>query len=158
MRIPASLIACFASAYLLSGCNSSTGPGLPTPDQAPGLLTAHPWIPAAHSISPPFDVDDDGDADANLFAVEDDCEHDDILTFSADGSWQDDEGPNVCEGSPQIESGSWSLNAAGDTVSLGNGIALRIIALSATSLSVSGVSDEWPDGAARTEIFTWKAK
>jgi hypothetical protein len=37
-------------------------------------------------------------------------------------------------------------------------VGLKIVALTARALSVSGSSDNWPDKKARLETFTWKAK
>jgi hypothetical protein len=160
------LLPCLAASLLFLACDDSTGPSLPgTPAEAKSLLVGAKWLPAARTINPGFDMLDNGTIVTNVFAIEDACEHDDVMTLTADGKWAGDEGADKCDAdAPQISTGTWSLNAAGDSVSITDDsdsqgdVNAKIVALTASVLSLAAASDDWPDGKTRTETFTWKAK
>jgi hypothetical protein len=165
MFLRIALISCLPAALFLGACNDSTGPMTPgSASDAKTLLLAAKWMPAARTINPGFDINEDGTIVTNLFAEEDVCEHDDVMTFKADGTFSTDEGPDKCDDSdPQIGTGTWVLNAVGDSLTMKDdsapkGVPTKIVALNSSTLSLAATGDDWPDRKSRTETFTWKAK
>jgi hypothetical protein len=166
MNVRPRLFSSLAAALLLSACEDATtgDSGPATAAEAKALLTGSKWLPAAHTISPGFDIEDDGRIITNVFAIEPACSHDNIMQFTADGKWANDEGPKKCDvGDDQTIRGTWVLSEDADSLYMHNDIepgevGLKIVALTARALSVSGSSDNWPDKKARLETFTWKAK
>jgi hypothetical protein len=166
MKIPAVLLPAAAALLMLSACDdSTTGASSPTTTEgAKALLVGGKWIPAARTINPGFDMMDDGHVITNVFAVEDACEHDDIMQFTADGKWSTDEGAQKCDtDDPQVSGGNWRLSANVDSIYMSDDgepgeIGAKLVALNASTLSISATSDNWPDDKARVETFTWKAK
>ena len=68
----------------------------------------------------------------------DDCEKDDITTFSSDGTYKIDEGATKCDpDDPQInETGSWSLSSD-KKILTSNGIGFNVVTLTSTDLKIS---------------------
>jgi hypothetical protein len=166
MKIPAVLLPAAAALLLLSACDdATTGDSVPANStEAKALLTAASWLPAAHTINPGFDMEDDGHVITNVFAIEPACSHDDIMRFTADGKWINDEGAQKCDaGDPQTTGGTWVLSQDADSLYLNSDdepgeIGMKVASLTSTSFSLSGSSDNWPDKKSRLETYTWKAK
>lgn len=164
MRTRALFAVSIISALYLAACDSSsTGLSVPgSREEIVALLTSKKWMRAALTINPGFDVLDNGHVVTDLYATEDACGHDNVLTISSDGSWTEDEGPVKCNASdPQTTSGDWSLNATSDslTVSSDTGpTTAKIANLNASTLSLVASSNDWPDNVTRVQTFTWRAK
>lgn len=166
MSFRPAVLLCAAAGLWLSACEDSSGPALPaSAAEAKNLLVAVKWTPAAKTVNPGFDINDDGVIVTNLFAHEEPCQHDDFMQFTADGKWTGDEGPAKCDPEdPQLLSGTWTLTADGDSLIIsddsmpGDELVAKIVGLTSNRLSLTASSDNWPDGATREETFTWKAK
>ena len=164
MRMRALLSVSIFSAFYLTACDSSSE-GLAVPgskDDMLANLTSKQWVRAALTINPGYDILNDGHVVSDLYAAEDACRHDDVLTFSDNGIWKWDEGPTKCHVSdPQSSTGEWSFNAALDSMTItdpSGSFTAKISTLNATTLSLVGISDYWPDGQTRIETTTWRAR
>ena len=146
---------------MLGACDSGTEPDSVG---SPSLLIGPKWLPAAHTVSPGVDYNDDGVIVTNTFAIEGACDHDDTTRFLSATKWSGDEGASKCDpSSPQIETGTYFFNAAGDSVTMTSDVdgvptTGKVLALTATKFSVSVRSDNYPDNKSRIETFTWVAK
>jgi hypothetical protein len=152
------------SAFYLTACESSSE-GLAVPggkDDMLANLTGKEWVRSALTISPGYDIYNDGRVISDLYAAEDACRRDDLLTFTAEGIWKVDEGPSKCHVSdPQTGTGEWTFNAAVDSMIITESsgtFTAKIRTLNATTLSLAGISDYWGDGQTRIQTATFRAK
>jgi hypothetical protein len=155
--------AVISSLYLAACESSSTGLSVPgSREEIVATLTSKQWMRAALTINPGYDILDNGHVVTNLYATEQACGKDNVLTFTSDGSWTEDEGPTKCDASdPQTTYGDWSLNATSDSMTISSDegpLTAKIANLNASTLSLSAASDNWPDGVTRVEQWTWRAK
>jgi hypothetical protein len=164
MRMRALFAVPIISAFYLAACESSSE-GLAAPGSKEDMLsnlTGKQWMRSALTISPGYDIYNDGQVVSDLYAAGDACRHDDILTFTADGAWKGDEGPTKCHVSdPQTSTGEWSFSAERDSMIItqpSGSFTAKIRTLNATTLSLAGISDYWGDGQTRVETATFRAK
>ena len=74
------------------------------------LLTAGQWRMTVYTLSPPIDIDLDGQVDADGLATFQPCEKDDYLFFHTDGTAEINEGPTKCDASdPQTDTIKWAF-------------------------------------------------
>ncbi len=166
MSVRITVIPCIAAVWYLSACDGSpTGPAVPASEaEIVAVLTGSQWMRAGLSITPGFDINADGRVITDLFAEEPACAHDDVFTMKADGTWMNDEGPTKCDvDAPQVGTGTWTLNATHDSLYTDDDSdpdpqVAKIAVLNPSGLSLVAVSTDWPDGQARTQTFTWRAK
>lgn len=153
--LPSSLV------LMVLACSDGKSPTGPSASAKESLLTGTKWKVTAHTISPGVDYADDGTLVTDLFAVESQCSHDDITSFSADGKFVMEEGATKCDpADPQQEKGTWSLNAAGDRFTHQSELDSRpmvyqVVELSARKLVLSSPDEGWGDGKSHTDILTF---
>ncbi len=121
------------------------------------------WKRSGHVIEPGITVD--GVLVTDLLTQDAVESRDNITRFKAGGVWTEDEGPmKSVPTSEQSEDGTWTLNAAGDVLSLrpagaaqgGDHFDFRILELSDRTLRVATVSDDdYTDGRSHTETITF---
>jgi len=152
------------SAFYLTACESSSE-GLSVPGSKEDMLanlTSKQWMRSAYTISPGYDIYNDGHVVSDLYAAEDACRRDDVLTFAADGAWKEDEGPTKCHVSDsQTSTGEWSFSPELDSMIItepSGSFTAKIRTLNATTLSLAGISDYWGDGQTRIQTMTFRAK
>ena len=126
-----------AMSALAVGCGKDKDPTPPTKTE---LLTAKSWrISGAVTVTtttgqPTTTVDD--------FATARACEKDDFIKFNTDKTARFDQGPLVCQGSQQTETGAWDFNSDQTKLTLGAAGSsvvgqYNLAELSATTLKIS---------------------
>lgn len=151
------------AAALLAACSGEKTPS-PSASDAEALLTGAKWKLSAHTISPAIDWDGDGTMVTNMYAVNGDCVHDDIATYAPDHTFTIDEGAGKCDPSdPQQEKGTWSLDDAGDRLTLDSEIDAEPVVMRLAGINPSKLiltrTQTWPeDGITHTETFTFAAQ
>jgi hypothetical protein len=159
MSLRLTLIPCLAAALIFGACDDDKGSGPTSATGKAALLTGTKWKNSAHTVLPGVDYEEDGVLVTNIFAVEGACVHDDVMSLTADGKWSTDEGPSKCDPSdPQIETGTWAMNSAQDSVTITSDIdhqpmKFKLVELSATKWQFSTKSD-WDDGVDHVDTFT----
>lgn len=75
------------------------------------ILTSNVWKQTARTISPSIDVN--GTMVTDLYALDDECDKDDLYKFKADKTFTQEEGATKCDPSdPQVyATGTWTFNA-----------------------------------------------
>lgn len=64
----------------------------------------------------------DIDGDGTLEESAEDCDKDDLITFSDDGTWNSDEGATKCDpADPQTSTGTWELSSDNSTFTITEG-------------------------------------
>ncbi|MEO6096385.1 MAG: hypothetical protein ABIW76_12040 [Fibrobacteria bacterium] len=149
-------------ATFMLACNDDKSPTASASGKDAILIGAK-WKMTAHTITPAVDYDGNGTLVTNLFAVEHGCGHDDIDSYTSDHKFSFDEGPTKCDASdPQKETGTWSFNSAGDSLTIDSDLdpvpmKLKVVEVSATKLVLSSSDDSWGDGV-HTEVLTFSAQ
>ena len=102
------------------------------------LLTTGQWKVVAFTLSPPFDLDGDGDLDSDAYALMDACERDDFFIFKTDGKYEVNEGATKCDASdPQSELYDWAfVNEEKELIIDGDRVTIQ--ELTSSRLRVSG--------------------
>ena len=102
------------------------------------LLTNGQWKVISFTVTPPVDLDGDGDVDSDAYALMDACERDDYFIFKRDGKYEINEGATKCDASdPQTEVLDWSfVNDEKELIM--DGDRLTIHELSGSRLRLSG--------------------
>jgi hypothetical protein len=158
MRI--TFIPCLAAVLILGACGKDNGTG--PSDGKSALLTGAKWKMSAHTVTPGVDEHLDGTLVTNLFSSEG-CSEDDVTQYLPNGKWSVDEGASKCDPSdPQVETGTWKLNAAGDSLSMESdldGIILKgkLGSLTASEFRLSMHTD-WDDGVDHVETLVFSAQ
>ncbi len=80
------------------------GPGV----QVSKMLTGSKWKVTAQTVSPAVDLNGDGQADTDVFALQPACSKDDYLVFSEGGAFQFYEGAVKCT-EENHTAGTWVL-------------------------------------------------
>lgn len=101
------------------------------------LLTNGQWRMTSYTLSPPYDLDGDGTADADGLATFADCDRDDLFIFKKDGTLVLDEGPTKCNPiDPQTENTTWAF-VNNETEVVIDGERATIVELTASQFRVS---------------------
>ena len=88
------------------------------------ILTSGQWRITAITITPGIDLDEDGTVDTDVYKFTEACDRDDYLVFSANGTYEDNEGATKCDtGDPQTASGNWAFNDNETKMSIDGGSA-----------------------------------
>lgn len=95
-----SAILCLLALLALAGCKKNSGNSKSKME----LLTQGTW----KFVTAGPDTDLNGQVDPGADALED-CEKDNILTFSSNGTGTVDEGADVCAGEDQLSTFAWSF-------------------------------------------------
>lgn len=120
------------------------------------------WKRSGHLIEPGITLD--GVLVTDLLTQDAIESRDNLTRFQAGGVWTEDEGPlKSVPASMQSEDGAWSLNAAGDVLSLhpagaangGDHFDFKVLELSSTTLKVATFSSDYADGRSHTETITF---
>lgn len=160
MIIKSMLITGLAASFLLTACENDKGAG-PTNGKS-ALLTGAKWKISSHTVTPGVD-EGDGILVTNLMTPDAACVHDDFTQYTANGKWSVDEGATKCDASdPQIETGTWKFNAAGDSLTITSDLDAvslhgKIESLTASQLRLSLVGD-WDDDIDHIETMTFSAQ
>jgi hypothetical protein len=157
------LAVCLFTGSFLIACDEEKSPTSSDSDRK-SLIAASQWKLTAHTITPGVDYELDGHLITDLYGVSGACVHDDIHTFKADGKWSVDEGASKCDPEdPQVEQGSWSMNAAQTEITLQSELddsptVFKIVSASSSQLKVTLTSTDWDDEAEHTETLTFTAQ
>ena len=150
------IFACLSALALLGACtkDNPAGPGA----SGEAALTGAKWKLVANTIDPGLDMEGDGTLVTDLFAESDACNRDDFTAYSADHAFTIDHGPEKCdESETQTETGTWSLNAAGDVLTLkrlGQSQSMKVVEAGPSKLVVSQTLP-FPDGKSHTLTMTY---
>ena len=103
------------------------------------LLTSGQWKLVSFTLTPPVDIDSDGDLDADAYVLMDACGKDDLFSFKADGKYEINEGATKCDPlDPQIEVLDWSF-ANEEQELIIDGDRATIEELTSSRLKLSGI-------------------
>jgi hypothetical protein len=157
------LAVCLFTGSFLIACDDGKTPTSSDSDRK-SLLVASQWKLTAHTVTPELDYEGDGHLIADLYEVSGACIHDDIHTFKADSKWSVDEGASKCDPEdPQIEQGSWSMNATQTELTLQSELdqsptVFKIASASSSQLKVTLTSTDWTDEVEHTETLTFTTR
>jgi hypothetical protein len=131
------------SLFLIACNKSPTAPATKT-----DLITNKNWVMTSATINPGVNIN--GVVITDMYAQLPPCIKDNIMRFSSNGTYVDDEGATVCSaGAPQTTPGTWAFspNETVVTMSLsGNSPESYIIeSLTANSFVISNTSSGWGD-------------
>lgn len=162
MSLRINLIPCMAIALILGACDSSNTTA-PTQTDRSAMLVAAKWKMTAQTVTPGVDMDGSGTLITDAFAYMGACEADDVTSYTADGKWSTDNGASKCDpADPQIDLGTWSMNAAKDSITIttprdGSVEKYKIDSFSATEFKATSTSIDFGDGKAHTAKVSFKA-
>ena len=75
------------------------------------------WVQIAESINPPYDLDQDGTKESDIFSLYSQCIKDDYYVFNAQGAGEFNEGATKCDPShSQTGTFSWELRNNDNTL------------------------------------------
>lgn len=152
------ILPCLSISLLLAACAGDSGTS-PTPPGSGSIEAA--WKLTAHTVTPAVDLNMDGVMVTDILNAEGACAKDNITTFKAGGTWTEDDGAAKCDPTdPQTVSGTWTQNAAKDSLEVkvtGFPFPLdyKVQEVTATSLKLVIVSEDWGDDGPYTETWTY---
>lgn len=156
------ILPCLAFAFILGACDSdkSAAPA----SEKKSMLVAAKWKLTGHTVAPAVDLMENGVMVSDLWVTTSECIRDDITTFHSNGTFSVDAGGLRCgDDDPQTETGTWSLNAAEDSLSMTydafpmTGVR-KLDGLTASSFKLSSGSTGWSDGANHTRTMVYSAQ
>jgi hypothetical protein len=156
------ILPCLAFAFVLGGCDSdkSAAPA----SEKKSMLVAAKWKLTGHTIAPAVDLEEDGVMVTDLWVTTSECLRDNVTTFHSNGTFSVDAGAIRCnDDDPQIDPGTWSLNAAEDSLSMTYDAfpmaqVHKLDGLTASSLRLSSGSTGWSDGENHTRTLVYGAQ
>ncbi len=129
------------------------------------MLIAQPWKMNGFSIDPPIVIQgEEGPIELSDIFEEDDCWHDNTLTFFASGNnktYSENEGANKCaEEDPAISTGTWSFNSTETSITItpedDDSSTASIEELTATTFKISQEMEIEELGWTGEAIFTFE--
>ncbi len=121
------------------------------------------WKLIASGIEPAMKDSSTGALFTDVYARMQGCARDGFITFNANGTFSDNEGPTKCDNTnPQSVTGTWSLNANRTLLTMQWGkdtipIVFTVGALTPTTLKLSDDKDTWDDGKVHTLTLTFSS-
>lgn len=105
------LVLALAFVAAISSCKKDEDSTPATGKTKTEILTAKAWKETARTISPAISVN--GNMVTDLYALDDECDKDDLYKFKIDKTFTQEEGATKCDPSdPQIyATGTWAFNA-----------------------------------------------
>lgn len=130
-------------------------------DDAPAFVDKR-WKLTSFELTPPIDLDGDGDVDSDLMPYLDECAKDDVVIFKRDGKMAGDQGSLHCDDDTSDDvPGTWTYDKNTKILRISGNEStndldeLEIIEMSSNMLKAKVESTE--EGVTITAVMTWKA-
>ncbi|MDB5106334.1 MAG: hypothetical protein JWP91_4023 [Fibrobacteres bacterium] len=162
MSLRIRLTAFTALAFILGACDSPDSTA-PAETNRSALLVASKWKMTAQTVTPGLDMDGSGALITDVFVFMGACQADDITSYTADGKWSTDNGSAKCDpADPQIDLGTWSMNAAKDSITITTTSdhsveKYKIDSFTATGFKASSTTIDFGDEEAHVARVAFKA-
>jgi hypothetical protein len=114
------------------------------------------WLLSSDAYNPAYDADGNGTKETEIFPLYSACSKDDFITFNTGGTGAFDQGPLMCQGSPnQTTAFTWSLYNNDHSLVLG-GESYALLELSETTMKIAYTFFE--DNVTYTNTYTFTKK